>query len=120
MQYFYKDHNRTIHFTRGKFQGWTEPTGLLNVPYARFKLKSEMLFIPMYDLTRETRKALVVSSEFDRHTADHPFCSDVDHPCHAYDNPETHATYLREIDEPFLAGLLTWGEMWRLFRGRQV
>jgi hypothetical protein len=58
MKYFYKDHERKIHFTRGEFLGWSEPGGLLNVPYAMFKLKSETLLIPIYDLTRETRQIL--------------------------------------------------------------
>lgn len=44
-----------IRFTRGTFAGWTAPMGLANVPYAMFRNRSSELFIPIYDLTPETK-----------------------------------------------------------------
>jgi hypothetical protein len=58
--YTYKDFmTGKIKRTRGKFDGWTEPCGLLNVPMARFTLPSgSCWFIPEWCLTPETRKAI--------------------------------------------------------------
>jgi hypothetical protein len=59
MRYFYKDiATEKVRFTRGEFKGWTEPTGLLNVPYAIFALKTTVLLIPKYALTKDTLSAI--------------------------------------------------------------
>lgn len=47
-----------LHKTSGKFQGWTDKTGLLNVRYAIFQRPKSSLFIPEYCLTKETRERL--------------------------------------------------------------
>ncbi len=46
------------HFTRGTFAGWTEPAGLLRVPYAIFTRRSGDLLVLAYLLTKETAAAL--------------------------------------------------------------
>jgi len=45
-------------YTRGTFVGWTEPTGLLDCPYAMFERKSDTLFVPHYLVAKETQKVL--------------------------------------------------------------
>ena len=53
--YTYKDLlTGKIRRTRGKFSGWTEPTGLLKTPYAIFQRPKSDLIIPRYLLTKET------------------------------------------------------------------
>jgi hypothetical protein len=49
---------KRIRFTRGRFVGWTEPTGLANVRYAMFENRASRLYIPVYDLTPETKAAI--------------------------------------------------------------
>lgn len=57
--YTYKDFaTEKIRKTRGKFGGWTEPTGLLAVKYAIFKNKRGTVLVPAYLLTTETRQAI--------------------------------------------------------------
>lgn len=57
--YTYKDFaTDKIHKTRGKFDGFTKPTGLLNVRYAIFQLPKSVNLIPEYLLTVETRQAI--------------------------------------------------------------
>ena len=60
MKYTYKDFETgKIHWTKARFIGWTEPTGLLSVPYAVFLRPSgEELCIPEYLLTVKTRLIL--------------------------------------------------------------
>jgi len=58
-RYFYRDIGTDkVRFTRGEFQGWTEPSGPLKVPYAIFQNRSGTLYVPIYALTKETRAAL--------------------------------------------------------------
>ena len=40
--------------TRGKFVGWTGPTGILNVPYAIFRNRRGDVLVPRYLVTKET------------------------------------------------------------------
>ena len=55
----YKDFETgKIHYTRGRFIGWTNPTGLLNVPYAIFARGSDNLLVPEYLLTQDCRRAI--------------------------------------------------------------
>jgi len=57
--YEYKDFiTRTLRRTRGQFDGWTKPTGLLIAPYAMFKTPKGRLFVPVYLLTKETLSKL--------------------------------------------------------------
>ena len=59
MRYNYKDFaTGKPHWTKAEFVGFTEPTGLLNVPYAIFRRLSGDLLVPEYLLTPETRAAL--------------------------------------------------------------
>lgn len=59
MTYTYKDFQTSkIHKTSGKFEGWTDKTGLLNVKYAIFRRPNSSLFIPEYCLTKETRQKI--------------------------------------------------------------
>jgi hypothetical protein len=61
MRYTYKDiaaENGRIRFTRGRFAGFTEPTGLLNVRYAIFQNSRSSVLMPGYVLTRETKEAI--------------------------------------------------------------
>ncbi len=59
MRYYYKDFaTNEVHYTNGKFTGWSKPTGLLNVRYAGFTRKSDTLWIPEYLLSKETLQAL--------------------------------------------------------------
>lgn len=59
MKYTYKDFiTGKIKFTRARFAGWTNPTGLLNVRYAIFKRKWKDLLVPEYLLTKETMELL--------------------------------------------------------------
>ena len=61
MAYTYKDFaTGKVHKTSGKFEGWTDKTGPLNVRYAIFRRQSSSLFIPEYCLTKETRQKTVV------------------------------------------------------------
>ncbi len=59
-KYTYRDveHPEKTRFTRGRFAGWTGPTGLLKAYYAIFQRKSDTLYVPEYLLTQETRKRL--------------------------------------------------------------
>jgi hypothetical protein len=60
-RYTYKDiaaENGRIRFTRGRFAGFTEPTGLLNVRYAIFQNPRSSVLVPEYTLTRETKEAI--------------------------------------------------------------
>ncbi len=57
--YTYKDFiTRKLRRTRGQFSGWTEPTGLLNAPYAVFKNRRGRVLVPVYLLTNETLSKL--------------------------------------------------------------
>lgn len=57
--YTYKDFaTGKIHKTNGKFQGWTNETGPLNVRYAIFHRPNSSLFIPEYCLTKESRQKI--------------------------------------------------------------
>jgi len=57
--YTYMDFmTKKIKRTRGRFDGWTEPTGLLNVRYAIFRRPRSSIFVPAYLLTKETRAAI--------------------------------------------------------------
>jgi len=57
--YTYKDFiTGKIRKTRGKFSGWTEPTGFLKVPYAIFKNPRGTVLVPKYLLTKETHEQL--------------------------------------------------------------
>lgn len=47
--------------TRGKFEGFTKPAGLLNVPYAIFELPRSTNLVPKYLLTKETRHAIAAT-----------------------------------------------------------
>jgi hypothetical protein len=59
----YKDFiTKKIRKTRGTFQGWTKPTGLLHVRYAIFRNPSGDVLVPVYLLTAET-KALLPAPE---------------------------------------------------------
>lgn len=56
MAYTYKDFaTGQTRLTRGKFKGFTNPTGPLNCRYAIFQRKASSLFVPEYCLTKETR-----------------------------------------------------------------
>jgi len=58
-RFFYKDFQTgKRHWTTGRFIGWTPPTGLLSVPYAQFQRQADVLLIPRYLLTPETRASL--------------------------------------------------------------
>lgn len=57
--YTYKDFvTGKIRKTRGKFSGWTEPTGFLKVPYAIFKNPRGTVLVPKYLLTAETKQMI--------------------------------------------------------------
>ena len=59
MRYNYKDFvTGKRRWTSGEFIGFTNPTGLLDVPYAIFRRRSGDLLVPEYLLTLETRTAL--------------------------------------------------------------
>ena len=59
MSYTYKDFaTGKTKSTRGEFDGWTEPTGLLKVRYAIFKNPRGKVFVPVYCLTPETKDAI--------------------------------------------------------------
>lgn len=63
MTYTYKDFSTgKVHKTSGKFEGWTDETGPLNVRYAIFHRPKSSLFIPEYCLTKETKQKLDQSS----------------------------------------------------------
>ena len=54
-KYWFKDFvTGKMRWTAGEFESWTQPTGLLKVPYAIFRRKSGVLLIPKYLLTPET------------------------------------------------------------------
>ena len=58
-RYYYRDFiTGKLRYTRGRFTGWTKPTGPLNVRYAQFERGSDWLFVPYYLLTSETKDAL--------------------------------------------------------------
>ena len=50
-----------MRWTRGKFAGWTEPTGLLKVRYAQFQRRADTLVVPEYLLTKDTKAALAAA-----------------------------------------------------------
>lgn len=59
MKHTYKDFiTGKTRFTRGKFTGFTNPTGPLDVRYATFQRQASSLFVPEYLLTKETKKAI--------------------------------------------------------------
>ncbi len=59
-KFTYKDFiTSKLKWTRGKFGGWTNPTGLINGKYAIFHRPSTDLFVPVYLLTPETERRLV-------------------------------------------------------------
>jgi hypothetical protein len=59
MRYTYKDFvTGKLHYTRGIFEQWSQPTGPLNVRYAIFKTPRTRVCVPWYCLTRETRARL--------------------------------------------------------------
>lgn len=49
--------------TRGRFAGWSEPTGLANVRHAMFQTRRGYLLIPPYLLTAETKAAIAKIEE---------------------------------------------------------
>ena len=57
--YTYKDFvTGKIRRTRGKFIGWSDRTGPLNVHYAMFKTPKTYVNVPFYSLTKETKERL--------------------------------------------------------------
>ena len=57
--YTYKDFQTgKTRRTSGKFDGWTPPTGLLNIPYAIFRTAKTNILVPAYLLTPETKTAI--------------------------------------------------------------
>ena len=57
--YTYRDFiTKKVRFTRGRFEGWSDPTGLLDVRYAIFKNRVGRVCIPVYLLTKETLDAI--------------------------------------------------------------
>lgn len=62
--YTYKDiATAKIRRTRGKFVGWTKPTGLLKIPYAIFRNPRGDVLVPRYLLTQETRDRIQAIEE---------------------------------------------------------
>ncbi len=56
MKHTYKDFvTGKIHFTRGRFDGWTAGTGLIGAKYAIFRNRASEILVPEYLLTKETR-----------------------------------------------------------------
>lgn len=47
-----------IRFTRGTFDRITPPCGAFEFSYAVFRNKASEVWIPLHDLTTETRKAI--------------------------------------------------------------
>lgn len=47
-----------IRYTRGKFSGWTKPSGPLKVHYAIFNNPRGVVLVPEYCLTPETRTTI--------------------------------------------------------------
>ena len=47
-----------LRHTRGIFAGWTEPTGLVGVPYAIFRNPRGEVLVPEYCLPPEVRRTL--------------------------------------------------------------
>lgn len=67
-KYTYRDFiTGKVRFTRGKFAGWTEETGLVKVPYAIFDNPKSTVFVPVYLLTPETRAAIGNPPEVQQH-----------------------------------------------------
>jgi len=63
-RYTYKNFNTVkIHYTSGRFIGWSKETGPLNVRYAGFDRGVTMLWIPFYLLTRATKDAIAILEE---------------------------------------------------------
>lgn len=59
MRYTYRDFvTKKERYTRGEFAGYTQPTGLLNARYAKFKRPHGYLFVPSYLLTAESKSML--------------------------------------------------------------
>lgn len=68
--YTYKDFiTGKIKRTRGQFNGWTQPTGLLKAPYAIFKNPCSTVLVPAYLLTPETKAAIQECSAATYHAA---------------------------------------------------
>ena len=58
-KYFYRDSvTGKARYTRGRFTGWSEPSGLLQARYARFETPRGQVFVPVYALLAETRQKL--------------------------------------------------------------
>lgn len=58
-KFFYRDAvSGKVRFTRGRFEGWTTPSGLLRARYAKFHTLKTYVFVPMYALTAESRQKL--------------------------------------------------------------
>ena len=51
-------YRKTIKRTRGKFWGITKPTGPFKFRYAVFDNRASRLYIPLHDLTPETKAAI--------------------------------------------------------------
>jgi hypothetical protein len=63
-KYYYRDFDtKKIRYTRASFAGWTTSTGLLNVRYATFVRRADIMYVPEYLLTKETREALEAKSQ---------------------------------------------------------
>lgn len=55
--YTYKDFaTGDIRRTRGRFDGYTEPTGLIGARYAIFRNPKGAVLVPDYLLTKETKE----------------------------------------------------------------
>jgi hypothetical protein len=58
-RYFYRDIvTKKTKYTKGKFVGWSDRTGLLNVHYAGFARRSDVIWVPEYCVMPETKKIL--------------------------------------------------------------
>lgn len=53
-----KPFRTTIRFTRGEFICITKPTGIFGFEYAIFQTRSREHWIPIHDLTPETKQAV--------------------------------------------------------------
>lgn len=69
-RYSYRDIVTGKHrFTRGRFIGWTQPTGPLHVPYAQFQRKAGVLLVPISLLAPETRATFPAPEQSSHHHA---------------------------------------------------
>ncbi len=58
-RFSYKDFaTNKLRYTNGKFIGWTKPTGILNIPYAKFRRLRTILFVPKCLLTKDCCRAI--------------------------------------------------------------